>query len=110
MKLMDNMDPADVAKWLRSDPEGRIVAKRLGLDPWEINEHVASVKGFVDSYIPSASLRKTLVESTENAPITPDMLRGIYAGTDGLPTVHGHILEENLNLGSVRNAKNKILA
>ncbi len=106
MKLMDGTEPADVAKWLKSDPEGRIVAKRLGLDPWEINEHVASVKGFVDSYIPSANLRKTLVESTENAPITPDMLRGIYAGTDGLPTVHGHILEENLNLGSVRNAKN----
>ena len=106
MKLMDNMDPAAVAKWLRSDDEGRIVAKRLGLDPWEIDGHVAAVKGFVDSYIPSASLRKTLVESTENAPITPDMLRGIYAGTDGLPTVHGHILEENLTLGSVRNAKN----
>lgn len=106
MKLMDNTDPADVAKWLRSDPEGRIVAKRLGLDPWEIDEHVASVKGFVDSYIPSENLRRTLVESTENAPITPDMLRGIYAGTDGLPTVHGHVLEENLNLGSVRNAKN----
>ena len=106
MKLMDNMDPADVAKWLKSDPEGRIVANRLGLDPWEVNEHVATVKGFVDSYIPSASLRKTLIESTENAPITPDMLRGIYAGTDGLPTVHGHILEENLTLGSVRNAKN----
>ena len=106
MKLMDNMDPADVARWLKSDPEGRIVAKRLGLDPWEIDGHVAAVKGFVDSYIPSASLRKTLVESTENAPITPEMLRGIYAGTDGLPTVHGHILEENLNLGSVRNVKN----
>ena len=106
MKLMDNMDPAAVAKWLRSDDEGRIVAKRLGLDSWEINEHVATVKGFVDSYIPSAGLRKTLVESTDNAPITPEMLRGIYAGTDGLPTVHGHILEENLNLGSVRNAKN----
>lgn len=106
MKLMDNMDPAAVAKWLRSDEEGRIVAKRLGLDPWEIDGHVAAVKGFVDSYIPSAGLRKTLVESTENAPITPDMLRGTYAGTDGLPTVHGHILEENLNLGSVRNAKN----
>ena len=106
MKLMDNTDPAAVARWLKSDPEGRIVAKRLGLDPWEIDEHVASVKGFVDSYIPSESLRRTLVESTDNAPITPDMLRGIYAGTDGLPTVHGHILEENLTLGSVRNAKN----
>jgi Arc/MetJ family transcription regulator len=106
MKLMDGTEPADVAQWLKADPEGRIVVKRLGLDPWEINEHVAAVKGFVDSYIPSASLRKTLVESTENAPITPEMLRGIYAGTDGLPTVHGHILEENLTLGSVRNAKN----
>lgn len=106
MKLMDNMAPEDVAKWLRSDEEGRIVAKRLGLDPWEINEHVAAVKGFVDSYIPSNDMRQILINSTEKAPITPEMLRGTYAGTDGLPTVHGHVLEENLTLASVRNAKN----
>jgi hypothetical protein len=27
MKLMDNMDPAAVAKWLRADPEGRTCCK-----------------------------------------------------------------------------------
>lgn len=106
MKLMeDGADPADVAKWLRIDPEGRIVAKRLSLDSWEIDSHVAAVKGFVDSYIPSRDLRQLLIKSEDSAPISPDMLRGTFTGTDGLPTIHGHILEENLNLVSRKHAK-----
>jgi len=106
MKLMqDGADPADVAKWLRIDPEGRITAKRLNLDSWEIDGHVAAVKGFVDSYIPSRDLRQLLINSTDSAPISPDMLRGTFTGTDGLPTIHGHILEENLNLVSRGHAK-----
>jgi hypothetical protein len=106
MKLMeDGADPADVAKWLRIDPEGRITAKRLSLDSWEIDSHVAAVKGFVDSYIPSRDLRQLLIKSEDSAPISPDMLRGTFTGTDGLPTIHGHILEENLNLVSRKHAK-----
>ena len=106
MKLMeDNANPADVVKWLKIDPEGRIVAKRLSLDPWEIDSHVAAVKGFVDSYIPSRDLRQLLIKSEDSAPISPDMLRGTFTGTDGLPTIHGHILEENLNLVSRKHAK-----
>jgi len=106
MKLMeDGADPADVAKWLRIDPEGRITAKRLSLDSWEIDSHVAAVKGFIDSYIPSRDLRQLLIKSEDSAPISPDMLRGTFTGTDGLPTIHGHILEENLNLVSRKHAK-----
>jgi len=106
MKLMeDGADPAAVAKYLRIDPEGRITAKRLNLDPWEIDSHVAAVKGFVDSYIPSRDLRQLLINSEDSAPISPDMLRGTFTGTDGLPTIHGHILEENLNLVSRKHAQ-----
>lgn len=106
MKLMeDGADPAAVSKWLKIDPEGRIVANRLSLDPWEIDSHVAAVKGFVDSYIPNRDLRQLLIKSEDSAPISPDMLRGTFTGTDGLPTIHGHILEENLNLVSRKHAK-----
>ena len=106
MKLMeDGANPADVAKWLRSDPEGRIVANRLSLDSWEIDSHVAAVSDFVGRYIPSRDLRQLLINSTDSAPITPDLLRGTFTGTDGLPTIHGHVLEENLNLTSVKHVK-----
>lgn len=105
MKIIGGESNQAVVRWLRTDPEGRIVAQRLSLDPWELDGHVASVRGFVDTYIPSFRVRNLINDTLdEKAPVSPELLRSVSAGSE-LPTIHGHILEENLNMVSTKHFK-----
>lgn len=106
MKLIAGESTQSVSRWLRNSPEGRVVAERLNLDPWQLDSHVAAVRGFVDNYIPDFRVRRMLTEAGNDVkdPITPEILRNVSAGKE-LPTIHGHVLEENLNLVSVKHAK-----
>ena len=81
----------DIARWLKSSPEGRDLRRRLALSSDEATEYVTKVSGFLDQYLPiSSNLRNKISD------ITAEDLRKTFKDPTELPVIHGHILEENL--------------
>jgi 5'-deoxynucleotidase YfbR-like HD superfamily hydrolase len=81
----------DIARWLKSSPEGRDLRSRLAIDADDSVEYVAKVNGFLDQYLPISSNLRDKIGS-----ITPEDLRSTFKDPTTLPIIHGHILEENL--------------
>ena len=85
----------DVARWLRNSGEGRDLRRRLAIDSDEAVEYVTKISGFLDNYLPVQSgLRPKIRE------VTAEDLRLAFKDPTELPTIHGHILEENINNAS----------
>jgi len=81
----------DIARWLKSSPEGRDLRRRLAISSDEATEYVTKVSGFLDQYLPvSSNLRNKISD------ITAEDLRKTFKDPTELPVIHGHILEENL--------------
>jgi hypothetical protein len=79
----------DIAKWLRSSPEGRDLRRRLSIDSRDSVEYVTRISNFFDTYLPvSSNLRSKLND------ITADDLRTTFKDPTDLPIIHGHLLEE----------------
>jgi hypothetical protein len=99
----------DVGKWLEGEAGLR---SRLNLARTDAIEYVNTVKGFVDNYIPDGyGIREELLfggPTGTGAKITEGFLRAAVKDPDKLPIVHGHLLDENLNLKSVGIARNII--
>jgi hypothetical protein len=101
----------DIAKWLKSSPEGRDLRRRLSITSSDSTEYVTTISNFFDTYLPiSSNLRNKLSD------ITADDLRITFKDPTDLPVIHGHLLEEtffnktgNLLTRSV-NASFKLLA
>lgn len=105
MKLIGGEDPADVAKWLKRNPAGVEVARRMGIDPLEIDEYVARIDGFVAVHVPDPSIASRMARGEQ---ITPENLREVTVGRTDLPIINGHILGENFNLLSTKTFKNLV--
>lgn len=97
-KLIATNSPEDVTRWLISSPEGRDLRRRLGIPSDEAAEHVTKVQGFLDNYLPASSgLRSKIKE------VTAADLRSAFKDPTTLPTIHGHVLEEQiLNRSTLR--------
>ena len=81
----------DIARWLKSSPEGRDLRRRLAISSDEATEYVTKVSGFLDQYLPiSSNLRNKISD------ITAEDLRKTFKDPTELPVIHGHVLEENL--------------
>lgn len=81
----------DIARWLKSSPEGRDLRRRLTISSDEATEYVTKVNGFLDQYLPiSSNLRNKISD------ITAEDLRKTFKDPTELPVIHGHVLEENL--------------
>jgi hypothetical protein len=79
----------DIAKWLKSSPEGRDLRSRLSIPSDEAAEYVTRISNFFDTYLPvSSNLRSKLKD------ITADDLRTTFKDPTDLPVIHGHLLEE----------------
>jgi hypothetical protein len=79
----------DIAKWLKSSPEGRDLRRRLSIPSDEAVEHVTNISNFFDNYLPiSSNLRNKLSD------ITADDLRTTFKDPTDLPIIHGNLLEE----------------
>lgn len=79
----------DIAKWLKSSPEGRDLRRRLSIPSDESAEYVTRISDFFDTYLPiSSNLRSKLSD------ITADDLRTTFKDPTDLPIIHGHLLEE----------------
>jgi hypothetical protein len=104
-KLAAGQNPYEVATWLRNNPSGRILRGRLGLDKEEAKDYVLTAKNILDQYLPDAGLQSRLAERTE---ISSEMLRSAFTDPNTLPTIHGHVIAENLNLVGVKKSKNLI--
>lgn len=79
----------DIAKWLKSSPEGRDLRSRLSIPSDESVEYVTRISNFFDSYLPiSSNLRSKLND------ITAEDLRATFKDPTDLPVIHGHLLEE----------------
>ena len=81
----------DIARWLKSSPEGRDLRNRLAIESDETVEYVTKVNGFLDQYLPVSSNLRNKIDS-----ITPEDLRSTFKDPTDLPIIHGHVLEENL--------------
>jgi hypothetical protein len=101
-KLVAGERIEDVAKWLEGEAGLRA---RLNLARTDTLEYVNTVKGFVDNYIPDGyGIREELLfggPTGKGAKITEGFLRSAVKDPDALPVVHGHLIDENLNLKSV---------
>jgi hypothetical protein len=100
-RLANNENPYDIISWLRS-PEGKGLRDRLGLDKREADSYVHTANGLFQKYIPDQELRQMIVNREQ---ITPELLRSKFTETSKLPTVNGHVIEENLNLVGQRKAQ-----
>jgi hypothetical protein len=79
----------DIAKWLKTSPEGRDLRGRLSIPSDEAVEYVTRISNFFDTYLPvSSNLRSKLND------ITAEDLRGTFKDPTDLPIIHGHLLEE----------------
>jgi hypothetical protein len=89
----------DVAKWLEGEAGLR---SRLGLARTDTMEYVGTVKQFVDNYIPDGyGIREQVLfggPTGGSANITEEFLRNAIKDPDKLPVVHGHLIDNNLNL------------
>jgi len=102
-KLIAGESIENITRWLRNSPEGRIIRQRLSIDIEESAEYVTRANAFLDNYLPAASgLRGKIKEVTAND------LRLAFKDPTELPIIHGHVLEENLNLGGKLKVKNII--
>lgn len=102
-KLANGENPYEVIVWLRNTAEGRALRSRLDLDVEDSKEYVLTAKNMLDNYLPDAGLQAKLAAREE---ITPQMLRDNFTDPSTLPTIHGHIIEENLDLLGVKTGKN----
>jgi hypothetical protein len=93
-KLIAGEDPIVVAKWLEDNPGLR---SRLNLSRNDSMEHVRQVSTFVDSYIPKGyGIREKMLQTGDNAVITPEYLRATIKDPKDLPIVHGALIDENI--------------
>jgi hypothetical protein len=104
--LKPDADIISVANWLETSAEGRKLRARLGLSREESLEYVGTVKGFMDNYMPSGS--GISEELAKNGLVTEQFLRDAIKNPDKLPTVHGFLLEENINRQGVNWIKRAI--
>jgi len=105
-KVIAGESDADIIKWLE---ENAALRQRLGLARDAAEEHVYGVRNFVNNYIPEGyGIREQMLGSKPGqlTPITPEFLRNAIKNPDELPVIHGHLIDENLNLKSVRGMKN----
>lgn len=79
----------DIARWLKSSPEGRDLRRRLSIPSDDAAEYVTRINSFFDNYLPiSSNLRSKLSD------ITADNLRTTFKDPTDLPIIHGNLLEE----------------
>ena len=81
----------DVALWLRNNPAGRDLRRRLGLTSDEAAEYVTRVNGFLDKYLPASSNLRTKIGE-----VTANDLRSAFKDPTDLPVIHGHLLQEGM--------------
>lgn len=94
--------PTDVINWMLKTEEGRAARRAVPVKletTYDVEQYVARTKNFLDNYLPSPELQQVL-SKPEGFEITEQMLRDHFAGWDvkDLPTIHGDLLEENLNM------------
>lgn len=93
-KLIAGEDIIAVGKWLEDNPGLR---SRLNLSRDESMKHVGQVGAFVDSYIPKGyGIREKMLQTGDNAIITPEYLRATIKDSKDLPIVHGALIDENI--------------
>jgi hypothetical protein len=105
-KLIAGERVEDVGRWLEGEAGLR---SRLNLAKTDSTEYVSTVKGFVDNYIPDGyGIREELLfggPTGKGTAISEGFLRAAIKDPEKLPVVHGHLLDENLNLRSVGISK-----
>ena len=93
----------DVTRWLVNSPEGRDLRGRLELKSDDAAEYVTKANQFLDHYLPATSgLRNKLGQITAND------LRSAFKDPTTQPTIHGHVLEDNLNNVDIIHIRNFI--
>jgi len=103
-KLAAGENPYEVITWLRG-LGGKNLRKRLDLDVEDSKDYVLTAKNMLDQYLPDVSLQAKIAERAE---ITPEMLRQTFQEPSMLPTVHGHVIAENLNLVGAKKSQSII--
>lgn len=88
-KIVNGETIDDIAKWLKSSPEGRDLRSRLSIPSDEAVEYVTRISNFFDTYLPVSSNLRTKLSD-----ITPEDLRSTFKDPTDLPVIHGHLLEE----------------
>ena len=97
-------NPYEIITWLRSI-KGKTLRNRLDLEKEDAKDYVLTAKNLLDQYLPDELLQTKLAERAE---ITPEMLRQAFREPESLPTIHGHVIAENLNLVGAKKSKNLI--
>jgi len=101
-KLAAGENPYNVVTWLRNSTEGRMLRQRIGIEVEGSMDYVMTAKGILDEYLPNAGLQLKLANRET---LTPEMLRTTFTDPATLPTIHGHVIEENLNLLADKSAQ-----
>lgn len=96
--LLKNNNVDEVAKIVGKN---RAYSNRLGISRDEAKQHVSEIKSFFDNYIPRGfGIEKKLIDQSRNGIITPEFLRSSLGKMDSLPTIHGNLLNEAINMNS----------
>jgi hypothetical protein len=105
-ELISGKSIQDVAKWLEGN---QALRARLGLARTDALEYVARLRTFVDNYIPDGyGIREKMLMAKpggESSKVTEKFLRDMVRDPNDLPVIHGHLIEENINLKSLSVAR-----
>jgi hypothetical protein len=105
-ELISGKSVEDVARWLE---DNQALRARLGLARTDSLEYVARLRTFVDNYIPNGyGIREKMLITQPGgggSKVTEQFLRDMVRDPKDLPIIHGHLIEENINLKSLSTAR-----
>lgn len=97
-ELLKNPNVDEVAKIVANNAAFR---KRLGISRDESLAHVQEVKGFLDNYIPKGhGIEDMILNPSRKGLLTPSFLRDTFKANESLPVIHGHLLDEAINMNA----------
>lgn len=96
-RLLQGDTPEQVAKWMRSTPEGRAYAARNPIRSRNVDRWVNTVAEHVESYLPTDELKELALRRKATA---ADLSRAIPDAA-ARPIVHGEILSQALGKSTV---------
>jgi hypothetical protein len=103
MKIAEGQSIDDIARWLKSSPNGRDLRRRLAINSEDSVEYVTRISGFLDQYLPVSSNLRSKIKT-----ITPQDLRSTFKDPTTLPLIHGNILKETIENTSQIKIKERI--
>lgn len=105
IRVLGGESDAKIIQWLRTDPKGRQLAKRLPYHAANKEDWIANVRSHVESYVPEPEWLPALASGG----LKGRDIEQFLAGGGKAPRVNGASLEQSMGHGPVANMQNRFV-